>query len=290
MHDLPAPDLYVEVGGGRRVAVDDRGDPDGVPVLFLHGAPDTRMGRHPDDTIAARLGVRLVAPDRPGLGHSDPDPAATPASVADDLVAVLDHLGLGAVSVVAWSAGSISALTLAGAHHRRVRSLVLVAPLVPADAYGEADVLVGADDSRRLFADHLGGADADELGRELAMWLVPPEIDDATARSMIPGTLAALAHVDGADRALVASLRASVAKGMTGIEREIAAQATPLGPALDAIAAPVAVHVGDHDTVAPPAMARWIAIRLGAPLAVHEGAGHELGITAWAEVLDAAIR
>ena len=66
------------------MAVDDRGDPDGVPVLFVHGTPDTRVARHPDDGIARALGIRLIAVDRPGLGGSDVDPTATPDTVAHD--------------------------------------------------------------------------------------------------------------------------------------------------------------------------------------------------------------
>ena len=45
---------------------DDVGDPDGTPVVYLHGGGDSRLSRHPDDSIAARLGVRLLALDRCG--------------------------------------------------------------------------------------------------------------------------------------------------------------------------------------------------------------------------------
>lgn len=287
---LPDPDLYVGVADGRRLAVDDRGDRSGSPVLFVHGTPDSRLARHPDDGIAAALGVRLLAVDRPGIGHSDPDPSATPSSVADDHVAVLDHLGIERAGVLAWSSGAVPALALAGRHPDRIDRLLLVAPLVPADAYGDVAVLDGAGDQRRLFADLLGTDTPDEIGRELAMWLVPPELDEPTARAMLADSLAALDSVPGAGDALVGALRATVAQGMTGLEREIAAQATLLGPLLDAISAPTAVHVGDHDAVTPPPMARWLAGRLGAELHLHPGAGHTLAITSWAELLTELVR
>lgn len=285
MH-LPEPDLRLEVCG-RSIAVDDRGDPAGAPVLYVHGTPDSRLARHPDDSIVVGLNIRLIAADRPGIGGSDVAPAATPTSVADDLVAVLDHLGIDRAAVFAWSSGSIPALALAGSHPDRVASVTLVAPLIPADAYSSPGVLDGSDDSRRLFAEHLAGATPGELGRELAMWLVPPEIDEPTARAVLADTLAALDHIPGAGVAMVAALRASVAQGMTGLEREIAAQAIPLGLLLDRITAPVHVHVGDADTVTPPAMARWLAERLGAALRIHPGAGHALAITHWADLLAA---
>lgn len=286
MTDLPPPDLLVEVRDGRRLALDDRGDPHGLPVLYCHGSPDSRLARHPDDDIARAAGVRLLAVDRPGIGHSDADPTATPASVADDLVAVLDHLGLDRGAVLSWSTGSIFALAVAGVHPDRCRAVVLAAPLVPADAYDDPAVLEGSDDARRLFADAHRGMDPGEVGRELAPWLVPPVIDEVTARQMVAGTLAALADLPGAGEQLVAAVRASVAGGTVGVERDVAAQATRLGPLLDRITAPVSVHVGTDDTVTPPAMARWLAARLGTTPVVHPGVGHELAIRRWPDLLE----
>lgn len=290
MRAIPPPDLLVTLPDGRRLALDDRGAPDGVPVVYLHGTPDCRLARHPDDALAAAAGVRLLAVDRPGVGASDPDPAATPTSVADDVVAVLDHLSIERAGVLAWSAGSISALALAGGHPDRVDSLVLIAPLVPADAYGDGAVLEGADDSRRLFADNLGAMTPDELGRELAMWLVPPAVDDDLAREMLERSIAEVDDIAGAGDQLALALRAAIGPDPVGIEREIAAQATPLGALLDGIEAPATIVVGSDDAVAPPAMGRWIAERLGASLDERAGAGHAVAITAWAGHLHLAAR
>lgn len=289
--DLPEPDLLVDVGGGRRVALDDRGDPDGRPVLFFHGTPDTRVARHPDDGIATELGIRLIAVDRPGLGGSDVDPQATPTTVADDHAAVLTQLGIERAGVLAWSAGAIPALAFAGRHADRVERIVLVAPLVPADAYADTEtldgveVLEGSDDSRHLFADVITQVSPDEAGRELAMWLVPPQVDADTARELLADSRRAVAHVDGAGEALVAAMVGSVAGGMTGLEREITAQATPLGDLLDRIAAPTTVHVGDVDRLTPVAMSRWVGARTGGEVVVHAGAGHSLAIDQWAALL-----
>lgn len=285
MPALPAPHRMIELADGRRVALDDLGDPEGVPVLYVHGTPDSRLARHPDDSLAASAGVRLLAPDRPGIGRSDPDPHATPASVADDLVALLDHLGVEGASVLSWSTGAIHALALAGTHPGRCQRVVLAAPLVPADAYDDPATLDGSDDARRLFADAHRGMDPDDVGAELAPWLVPSAIDDATAQEMLAGSITALADITGAGDQLVAALRASVEQGMAGIERDIAAQATPLGALLDRITAPVSIHVGSADVVTPPAMATWIARRLGTEASVHAGIGHELAIRRWADLL-----
>jgi pimeloyl-ACP methyl ester carboxylesterase len=282
---IPLPDRLVELPGGRRVALDDRGDADGLPVLYCHGSPDSRLARHPDDSLAAAAGVRLLAADRPGIGHSDVDPQATPASVADDLATVLDHLGIDRVGVLSWSTGAIHALAFAGTHPDRCRRVVLAAPLVPADAYDDPAVLDGSDDARRLFADAHQGMDPGDVGAELAPWLVPPVIDDTTAREMMAGSISALADIPGADDQLVLAVRACVAAGLTGVERDIAAQATRLEGLLDHITATVSVHVGADDGVTPPAMARWIGRRLDVEASLHDDIGHELAIRRWADLL-----
>lgn len=290
MNDLPRPDRLIELPDGRRMALDDRGDPAGVPVLYVHGTPDSRLARHPDDVLASAAGVRLLAVDRPGIGDSDADPTATPASVADDLVAVLDALDVDAAGVLAWSAGALFAAAVAGSHPQRCRRLVLACPLVPADAYDDPHVLDGADDGRRLFADAHRDMTPDEVGAELAPWLVPPVIDDETAREMMAGSITALRDIPGAGDQLAVAVRAAVAGGMTGVERDIAAQATVLGPLLDRIAAPVHVHAATRDTVTPPAMAMWWGRRLGVAPLVHDDCGHELAIRRWSSLLDQAAR
>lgn len=282
---LPPPDRLVPVGTDRVIALDDRGDDAGRPVLYVHGTPDSRLARHPDDSIATRLGVRLLCPDRPGIGDSTPDPTATPESVADDLVRVLDVLDVREVGVLAWSAGAIFATALAGRHPERVTRLVLASPLVPADAYRESGVLAGADDARAMFADVLPTMSADEIGAEMAMWLVPPEVDAELAAEMLTESLESVAGVPGAGASLVAALQASVASGSTGVERDLAAQATPLAGLLDRVRAEVSVHVGTDDHVTPVPMAEWYGRRLGARVEVHRGIGHALPILRWPELL-----
>src|SRR4051794_41891696 len=92
---------------------DDVGDPGGTPVVYLHGGGDSRLSRHPDDSIAAALGVRLLALDRCG-------PAARGRSLrrwAEEAAAALDAPRFRAVG---WSAGRPHALAPAAAAPHRV--------------------------------------------------------------------------------------------------------------------------------------------------------------------------
>ena len=84
---------------GRRMQWWEGGAPDGVPIFFLHGCPDTRHAAYAGDAAAQRTGVRLIAVNRPGYGTSDAC-ASTQLSVADDVVAVADQLGIDSFAVL----------------------------------------------------------------------------------------------------------------------------------------------------------------------------------------------
>jgi pimeloyl-ACP methyl ester carboxylesterase len=67
----------IRLPDARRMAVHHFGDPEGAPLLFFHGWPsDASMGALLDDA-ARKHRFRVIAPDRPGIGRSDPQPRRT---------------------------------------------------------------------------------------------------------------------------------------------------------------------------------------------------------------------
>ena len=129
---VAAPDRYrtldVPVAGGTlRVGVWEATGPDAddaPTALLVHGV----TASHRSWQVVAGLlpGVRLVAPDLRGRGRSHPDGEAGMATHADDLVGVLDHLGVGRTTVVGHSMGGFVGVVLADRHPDRVDRLVLV--------------------------------------------------------------------------------------------------------------------------------------------------------------------
>jgi len=116
---------------GRTVAYAEYGDPGGVPVLFFHGTPGSRLLGALFDGPARERGVRLLAPDRPGYGQSDPWRGRTLADTGAVVAPVLDDAGVESVSVVGFSGGGPHALALAATRGERVRSVDLVAGAAP---------------------------------------------------------------------------------------------------------------------------------------------------------------
>ncbi len=281
---------------GRTLGFDDVGDPAGTPVLFVHGTPDSRRARHPDDGVAAAAGVRLVAVDRPGFGLSSVHPTGTVGSFADDAVALADHLGIETWRPFAWSAGATHALAIGARHPERVERTAIAAGLVPFEAYATEGILDDADGGRYLVAElgaELGPAGLAEMA---APMLVPYPCDlplalEHVAEQMTPDRRAALDSIPGAIAALAAGVADSVSQGMGGIERDLELQVEPPDVAWSAATAPVDLWYGSRDTTAPPAFGEWWAEALpDATLHVFPGEGHLIALTRWSAILTALIQ
>ena len=81
----------LRLSDGRRVRWWEGGDPEGLPVLFSHGCPDTRRAAWSGAEAARRQGVRLIAANRPGYAGSDVH-ASDHLSVAGDLAEIAARL------------------------------------------------------------------------------------------------------------------------------------------------------------------------------------------------------
>ena len=79
-------------GDGSVIAVEVAGEQGGRPVLFCHGLADSRLSARLFAPVAGELGLRLVAPDRPGTGGTDPRQLSQLADWVEDAALVLDAL------------------------------------------------------------------------------------------------------------------------------------------------------------------------------------------------------
>jgi len=275
---------------GRAFGVDDVGDRRGRPIVYLHGTPDSRLARHPDDAVAARLGVRLLAVDRPGSGESDPHPAAGLTSIGDDLRALLDALGIERAALLGWSSGGLAALAAASVLGHRASAVTLVATMPPVEAYADAAVLAALGPARRTFAELARDVPPAELAAEMAPYLLPMAITSEVALEHVlenagPLGRSELAAVPGAAEQLALALQEAVREGLAGVEHDLELQLTP-GLDLATVGAPVRLVHGSADEVSPPAVGEWLAERLPeAALEVVATAGHHLLFTQWADLL-----
>jgi pimeloyl-ACP methyl ester carboxylesterase len=133
-------DLQVfELSDGRELAWREFGTTDGAPVLALHGSPGTHRNFEPVGEAAARDGVRLIAVDRPGYGHSTFDPVRSYERSAADLDELADHLNIEAFGVVGWSSGGPNAASCARFLADRVLGCAIVSGPAPPRAMISAE-------------------------------------------------------------------------------------------------------------------------------------------------------
>jgi pimeloyl-ACP methyl ester carboxylesterase len=64
--------MEVRRGDGSVIAVEVAGEQRGAPVLLCHGLADSRLSARLVTQAAGELGLRIMAPDRPGVGGTDP--------------------------------------------------------------------------------------------------------------------------------------------------------------------------------------------------------------------------
>jgi pimeloyl-ACP methyl ester carboxylesterase len=111
------------------IAYIDEGD--GEPVVLVHGFASSKEVNWVNPgwvSTLTRAGRRAVAFDNRGHGASTKlyDPALYHSEImADDIRALLDHLGIGRADVMGYSMGARNTAFLAVNHGDRVRSIVL---------------------------------------------------------------------------------------------------------------------------------------------------------------------
>jgi pimeloyl-ACP methyl ester carboxylesterase len=103
---------------------------EGPPLLLIHGVVGG-CDVPPSWRALVPGGYRIITPSRFGYLGSPLPKQPTVAAQADAYVALLDALGIAAAPVLAFSAGSTSAILLALSHPERVSGLVLVAANSP---------------------------------------------------------------------------------------------------------------------------------------------------------------
>jgi pimeloyl-ACP methyl ester carboxylesterase len=231
---------------GRRPAIEivECGDPMGSPVLFFHGWPMAASQCLVFDDAARQSGIRLIGPNRPGIGRSAPEPIASVAGWAERVPALADALGLDRFDVLGVSGGGPYALASAAALGERVGACAVVSCAPP---IGDVD--------RRLLSPW--------LRTELAIRRHAPRVAEAALVA---------ARVVVRRRLFVWAVSA---RWVGRVPREVEAMQVPAADAAfraarEALASPASALAADADRLVAPWRVTPTAIRV--PVCVWHGA------------------
>jgi len=275
---------------GRTLAYLDLGDPGGRPVVFHHGLGSSMYGVHPDDSIAARLGIRLIVPDRPGIGASDAEPRRTLSDWALDLTSLLQALGIDRVALVGWSAGGPHALAFASVLPQWVDRVVLVSSSAPFHDPDTAADLGTKWRSLGLMARHAPSLIRPTFSGTARTFRRDPEgVVEQSIRDMVPADQAVARRPVIREQLMLAAQDAFRQDG-EGIFEDTVAIARPWGFELEDVTVPVRLWHGCDDTTWSLAVAEALERRLPQVSTTFvPGAGHLLYLDRWADILGSAV-
>lgn len=136
------------------IAYDDQGQ--GPAVLLIHGFPLNRQMWQPQLAPLADAGYRVITPDLRGFGQSEAPSHYSMDAFADDIVALLDTLGIEDAVIGGMSMGGYILLDLLERHPQRIRAAAFIATKSAADdEEGRARRTAMAAEAERLGANPL---------------------------------------------------------------------------------------------------------------------------------------
>ncbi len=116
---------------GGQIAFEEYGDARGLPVLFCHGWPSSRSMAQLTDAAAAKLGVRIISPDRPGISGSSFQRDRTLLHWPVAVRALMSHLRVDKLRLLAISGGAPYAYVTAWAIPEVVDAVAIVSGAPP---------------------------------------------------------------------------------------------------------------------------------------------------------------
>ncbi len=279
----------IRIGGtsGVDIAYERHGNPDGLPLLLVHGLGMQLVAWHPDLLAAlVRRGYDIVVCDNRDAGRSThldaagrPDlrmlrsgRSAAPYSLddmADDLAGLLDGLRWRSAHVLGVSMGGMIAQLLTLRYPTRVRSLTSVMSTTGDPAVSRPTPEAGAILRTPPAADRAG-----YLEQRVRDAVVTGSTGFPVDLDWVQ-TSAAAAYDRGHDPAGAVRQSAAI---HTGTDRT---------DALADVAVPTLVVHGDADPLVPITAGRATAAAIpGAELLEIEGMGHDLPRASWERILD----
>lgn len=264
----------IQLPDGRRLAYVECGDPSGHPTMFFHGVPGSRLQAMLAAQVAAAAGVRLIAPDRPGVGASDFQPRRHLLDWPADVLQLADHLGLARFSVLGVSGGGPYALACAHAIPERLDAVGVVSGIAPLDDNAMLDGMQLANKTVLRIAKRAPGLLRGLLQPAIAMRAFP----DHTVRLLA----VTFGEPDGevlrrpvVRHQMAVALAESLRQGVAGNVDEVLILARPWGFAPEDVSARLHLWHGGRDRVVPPSHCRYLQERLPwSDCQFHPGDGH----------------
>ncbi len=130
-------DKTIVLSDGRTLGYAEYGDPEGFAIFYFHGGQESRLSAGFMDSTATKLGIRIIAPDRPGIGLSDFQEDRTLLHWANDISELADALRLDEFSIFGLSGGGPHVLACVKELPDRIKKAAVVSGTAPHNYKGK---------------------------------------------------------------------------------------------------------------------------------------------------------
>jgi pimeloyl-ACP methyl ester carboxylesterase len=268
-------DKTLRLEDGRLLGYAVYGDPAGRPVFYFHGFPGSRLEARLADQIAARLGVRVIAVDRPGFGLSDFKPHRTIFEWPDDVVKIADALGINRFAAIGVSGGGPYAAACALRIPQRLIAVAIVCGLGPLDIPDCTDGMIRKNHLIFFLGRRLPWLARISLGR--MAYRVRRNPEEMLGRMLVelPDPDKAVLERPEVKNTMKDNIVEALRRGSRGVACELLLYTRPWGFLLNDIATRVDLWHGEQDASVPPTMGRYQASTIPNCRAMfYPGEGH----------------
>ena len=274
----------VRLRDGRAISFVEYGDPEGFVVVNAHGGLSCRLDVASAGPAATASGIRLISPDRPGVGRSDPQPGRSLLDWAHDVGELVDDLGVDRFGVMGWSMGGQYAAAVGYAMPSRVARVAIIAGALPLTEPGVFAQLPTIDRNYTRLSQVMPPIAG--LGFRLMGWAgrFGGTLTGRIAARQLGPADATVLHREGLDT--FAAILDEGLRQPAGVVEEYRAWALPWGFAPEDLDVPVDVWAGTEDQLVDPGWASDLARRIpGAELHRRPG-GHFVAHTCYPEIFE----
>ena len=257
-------------------------------MFVFHGTPACGAGFAWTDAPATARGLRVVAPDRPGVGRSTRLGDYTVADYPPMVAALADALGIAPFAVWGYSGGGPYAVGCAALLPDRVTKAIVSAGMGQVGVWATPEDFESTDRQMLNLAPKHPAIARTIMGTTGRLARVAPKTAMKSFDKQLSDPDRVVMSTLGPPDEAMALFTQAFANGAHGVIADYVALAQPWNVAVESIRVPTIIFHGDADSMVPLRHGEELATRVpGARLTVWPGEGH-LGTVAHVdEILDA---
>ena len=273
---INTPGGRVRLSSGRCLAWRQFGVGDGIPVFYFHGTPGSKLEAGLIHQEACRVGVRLIAIDRPGMGSSTYECGRRILDWPGDFIQLVDAMGYTdtEIGVISLSGGAPYASACAYKVPDRLRHVVIVsghAPLyAPGTCPGNQDKMIRLTVRRPRLAKMIINMVTRRLDRR------PEKVVKNMSKSWSAADRRLIFCNPLYHQMLIENLDHASCQGTQGIITDVRLLGCRWGFDVGSIrGVPVTIWQGGCDPIVTPSMARYFHRKIaGSELFMYPPGGH----------------